>query len=184
MKLSELPQTTFKSKKRIGRGHGSGRGGHTSTRGSKGQNSRGRVGLFFEGTKIKKSLLKRLPLFRGKGKFKSHQKSSYVVNLKYLGIFKENDEITLDSLKTKGIVSSDLPENAKIKILGEGEISLPLTVCLAVSKGAEEKIIKAGGKILKKEPIKKEEKKEEKSKQEIPVKKNTRVKKEKPSEAK
>lgn len=184
MKLSELPQTVFKANKRIGRGHGSGRGGHTSTRGSKGQNSRGRVSLFFEGTKIKKSLLKRLPLFRGKGKFKSHQKSSYVVNLKYLGIFKENDEITLDSLKAKGIVSNDLPQNTKIKILGEGVISLPLTVCLAVSKGAERKIIKAGGKISKKEPIKKEVKKEEKLKQEIPVKKNIRVKKEKPSEAK
>lgn len=48
---------------------GSGKGSHTSGRGQKGQRSRSRIGILFEGMKMKKSLLKRLPLMRGKGKF-------------------------------------------------------------------------------------------------------------------
>jgi len=49
---------------------GSGKGSHTSGRGQKGQKSRGnKIGVLFEGMKMKKSYLKRLPLMRGKGKF-------------------------------------------------------------------------------------------------------------------
>lgn len=147
MKLSDLPKTTQDTKKRIGRGHGSGRGGHTSTRGTKGQKSRGKVGLFFEGTKTKKSLLKRLPLFRGKGKFKSLKPSPFIINLKYLNIFKAAEEVTLESLKEKGILSKDLPNNVRVKILGEGEINVPLTVLLPTSKNAQEKIEKVGGRV-------------------------------------
>jgi len=147
MKLSDLPKTTQDTKKRIGRGHGSGRGGHTSTRGNKGQKSRGKIGLFFEGTKIKKSLLKRLPLFRGKGKFKPLRPSSFVVNLKYLNIFKAQEQVTAKSLIEKGILAKDLPETTEVKILGDGEISIPLTVLLPTSKKAKEKIEKAGGKV-------------------------------------
>lgn len=69
MKLAK--RLISKSKKRIGRGIGSGKGGHTSSRGQKGQKSRGSIHILFEGMKTKKSLLKRLPLLRGKGKFKS-----------------------------------------------------------------------------------------------------------------
>ena len=47
-----LIKTTQKRHKRIGRGHGSGRGGHTSTRGNKGQKAREDIGLLFEGTKF------------------------------------------------------------------------------------------------------------------------------------
>lgn len=53
---------------------GSGKGSHTVGRGQKGQKARGSVGVLFEGVKMKKSLLKRLPLMRGKGKF--HPKKS------------------------------------------------------------------------------------------------------------
>ena len=147
MNLSELPKISKKAKKRIGRGHGSGRGGHTSTRGSKGQKARSSVGLFFEGTKSKKSLLKRLPLFRGKGKLKPQKKAKVVVNLKYLGLFKGNEEVTRESLKSKGILAGDLPDDVGVKILGEGKIEVPLTVLLPVSKGARKKIEKAGGKV-------------------------------------
>lgn len=64
-----LPKVVQRSKKRLGRGYGSGKGGHTSSRGQKGQGSRGKIGILFEGVKMKKSFLKRLPLARGKGKF-------------------------------------------------------------------------------------------------------------------
>ncbi len=59
-----------RAKKRLGRGYGSGKGGHTSGRGQKGQKSRGRIHPLFEGQKTKKSLIQRLPLLRGKGKNK------------------------------------------------------------------------------------------------------------------
>ena len=147
MKLSKLPRMSEKRKKRIGRGHGSGRGGHTSTRGNKGQRSRGKIALMFEGTKIKKSLLKRLPLFRGKGKFKSRQPETLIINLKYLNVFGKNEEVTLDSLKAKGVLGQDQPVR-KIKILGDGEIGVPLKIFLPVSKAAKEKIEKAGGQVM------------------------------------
>lgn len=77
--MIKLPKVSLRPKKRLGRGIGSGKGGHTSGRGQKGQKSRGKIGILFEGVKVKKSLLKRLPLMRGKGKFHSrkNQKQKY-----------------------------------------------------------------------------------------------------------
>lgn len=72
--MIKLPKVVTKSKKRLGRGMGSGKGSHTSSRGQKGQKSRGTIGVLFEGMKMRKSYLKRLPLMRGKGKF--HPKKS------------------------------------------------------------------------------------------------------------
>lgn len=59
---------------------GSGKGSHTSGRGQKGQKSRSHIHVLFEGMKTKKSLLKRLPLMRGKGKFhpKKTKKEKYL----------------------------------------------------------------------------------------------------------
>ena len=76
MNLSNLSKIVIRSKKRVGRGIGSGKGGHTSSRGSKGQKARTKVHPLFEGTKVKKSLIKRLPYLRGKGKFKSWKDKS------------------------------------------------------------------------------------------------------------
>lgn len=148
MELSNLPKTVRKSKKRIGRGYGSGRGGHASTRGTKGQKSRGKIGLFFEGTKIKKSLIKRLPLFRGKGKFKPKRPLPLVINLKYLNVFGNGEEVTLQTLKEKGILKKDLPLETEVKILGDGEVGVSLTVFLPTSKQARQKIEKAGGRVV------------------------------------
>ncbi len=72
--MIRLPKVVAKSKKRVGRGMGSGKGSHTVGRGQKGQKTRRKIGVIFEGVKMKKSLLKRLPLMRGKGKF--HPKKS------------------------------------------------------------------------------------------------------------
>lgn len=71
MNLNQLPKIVRRPQKRVGRGVGSGKGSHTSGRGSKGQKAREKVHLLFEGTKIKKSFIKKLPLLRGKGKFKA-----------------------------------------------------------------------------------------------------------------
>lgn len=64
-----LPKVVKRGAKRVGRGVGSGKGSHTSGRGQKGQKSRGSINILFEGMKMKKSLIKRLPKMRGKGIF-------------------------------------------------------------------------------------------------------------------
>lgn len=147
MKLNKLPKIKSKTKKRVGRGIGSGKGGHTVGRGAKGQKARGKVPLLFEGTKIKKSLLKRLPLLRGKGKFKPVSKKPAVVNLKYLNLFSPKDEVTLKTLEGKGIIKIEKGLPGNVKILGEGKLNIPLVVKLPCSKGAKIKIEKAGGKV-------------------------------------
>lgn len=67
IELQSLPRIVAHKKKRIGRGYGSGKGGHTVGRGQKGQKTRRRIALTFSGTKTKKSWFKRIPLWRGKG---------------------------------------------------------------------------------------------------------------------
>lgn len=67
--MIHLPKIVKSKLKRLGRGMGSGKGSHTASRGQKGQKSNGDIHILFEGMKVKKSLLKRLPKLRGKGKF-------------------------------------------------------------------------------------------------------------------
>ena len=147
MNLNQLPKINKKSKKRVGRGYGSGKGGHTSGRGSKGQKARSKVPLLFEGTKMKKSLIKRLPLQRGKGKLKSLKPGPIAINLNYLNLFKTGEKVNLPSLVKKGIVDPDQAKSLGIKVLGEGELKIALKVELPCSKGAAAKIKKAGGTV-------------------------------------
>ena len=159
MKLNKLPKTTTKSKKRVGRGYGSGKGGHTVGRGQKGQKSRGKVGLLFEGTKMRKSLIKRLPMRRGKERFKSFKTKPIILNVKYLNVFEKNKEVTLKSLIKKGLVDKEA-EKVGVKILGDGELEKKLIVKLPVSKGAKKKIEKAGGKVIDAKNAKKKDAKD------------------------
>ena len=92
-----------KRKKRVGRGYGSGKGGHTTGRGQKGQKSRGKVGVIFEGYKVRKSFIKRLPFRRGKGRFEAKAKP-LIINLKHLEVFPENSVVNIESLVKHGIV--------------------------------------------------------------------------------
>jgi large subunit ribosomal protein L15 len=147
MKLNQLPKTTAKSKKRVGRGYGSGKGGHTAGRGQKGQKSRGQVGLLFEGTKMRKSLIRRLPMRRGKGKLKPSSKKPIIINVKYLNLLKANSQVTIENLVKEGLVVKEALK-VGVKVLGDGQLTKKLTVKLPVSKGAEKKIKKAGGKVV------------------------------------
>ncbi len=144
MDLSHLPKTTESAKKRSGRGHGSGRG-KTAGRGTKGQKARGTVKLLFAGSSLQASWLKRLPLLRGKGKNKSHGHKAMGINVKYLNFLKPNSEVTLESLKSNNIIVQSVE---RVKILGDGQLTIPLTVRVAISNGARGKIEKAGGKIV------------------------------------
>ncbi len=147
IKLSELPKTTQKKQKRAGRGVGSGKGGHASAgRGRKGTKARYKVKLTFAGTKIKKSWLKRLPFWRGKGRQKGGPKP-IAINVNQLeGNFNQGEEVTKKSLYEKGLLrKKDLTKGAKI--LGQGKINKKLMVKVPCSKPAEEKIKQAGGKV-------------------------------------
>ena len=147
MELNNLKKTTKTTKKRVGRGYGSGKGGHTSGRGSKGTKARSKVPLTFTGTKVKKSLLKRLPLQRGKGRLKA-KKKPLVVNLVYLNLFKKDSEVDLESLVKLGIIEEKGAQSAGLKILGDGKLEVALKVNLPCSKSAKKKIEKVGGKVL------------------------------------
>lgn len=143
MNLTSLPKITTKRYRRLGRGHGSGRV-KTSGRGTKGQKARENIKLTFAGSSLQASWLKRLPLTRGKGKNKSFREGPAIVNLKYLNLLKPNTEVTLLTLKENNIIGQRI---GLVKILGDGELKIPLTVKLPVSKSAAKKIEKAGGKI-------------------------------------
>ncbi len=151
MKLNQSTPTTKPKKKRLGRGYGSGKGGHTATRGSKGQKARSKLPLYFEGTAMRKSLIRRLPMLRGKSKLKSFQKKPLILNLKYLSLLPKNTRVNIANLIKHGLV----PESAKklkVKLLGDGDLKAAYIVELPISKAAAKKIIKAGGKVIKSTP--------------------------------
>lgn len=144
IELSKLkpPKGSRKSKKRVGRGPGSGMGTY-STRGLKGQNARsgGGVREGFEGGQT--PLIKRIPK-KGFNKVRSYKIS--IVNVEKLNRFKNGEEITLEKLKQFALAG----KRDKVKILGVGDIDKKLTVhAHEFSKSAKEKIEKAGGEIVK-----------------------------------
>ncbi len=145
MNLGNLEKITAKKKRRVGLGHGSGRG-KTSGRGTKGQKARGDVPLDFEGGAL--PLIKRLPFLRGKGKNKVFKKGPSVINVGMLNSLPKNSTVDIDSLAKLKLID---PENANkngVKILGDGELTVALTVKLPASKGATQKIQKAGGSVV------------------------------------
>jgi large subunit ribosomal protein L15 len=134
---------TFRFRKRLGRGYGSGKGGHTVGRGSKGNKARGKVPLLFAGTKFKKSWLQRLPLWRGKGSGGRYF-SVVEVNLDVLDrLFKDGEKVNSKLLMERLGV-----KEGRFKILGRGKITKPLLVFVPCSRGAADKIKKAGGKVI------------------------------------
>ena len=143
MKLHELEKNigATHSKKRVGRGPGSGLG-KTSGRGQKGQKARsgGSISPVFEGGQL--PLFRRIPK-RGfsNAKFK---KQYAVINLDKLNVFKDNTTVTPALLKSSGIIKKELDG---IKVLGNGELKHKLTIqANAFSKTALDKIKESGSK--------------------------------------
>ena len=146
MELSNLPKTTKKSLRRVGRGGGSGRG-KTAGRGTKGQKARGKPGLLFEGLKMKKSFIKRLPLTRGKGRLK-RKSNPIIVKIKYLNMLPASSKVDIQALVKAGIVREKDAKAYGVKILGDGEVNKKLTVEVPISNSAADKVVKAGGKVI------------------------------------
>jgi large subunit ribosomal protein L15 len=134
-----LAKTVKRSKKRVGRGHGSGKV-KTSGRGTKGQKSRGRIARGFEGGQL--PLIKRLPLLRGKGKNKSMKKMSYPVSISKLNTLPAKTEVTLASLKKYHIIDEGV---GRVKIVGNGSLTVVLDVKVPTTKSVKLAIKKIGG---------------------------------------
>ncbi len=144
MNLATLQKITAKKKKRVGLGHGSGRG-KTSGRGQKGLKARGDVPLDFEGGSL--PLIKRLPFLRGKGRNKAIKAKAAIVNVSALNVFGKDETVNLETLAKHKLVRIEDAKVSGVKILGNGELSVALKVTVPVSKGAAEKITTAGGSI-------------------------------------
>lgn len=142
MKLHTLPPLVAMRKKRLGHGYGSGQGGHTSSRGQKGQKSRNGVRLSFTGSSW--VWFKRLPFMRGKSRFNSFGKRE-TITLAKLNSFKSGSVVTADSLAKVGIISRNQSLSSNLKIVAGGRLSPKLTVKIKATKGAQAAIIKAGG---------------------------------------
>ncbi len=142
MDLSNLKPSpgSKKKSKRVGRGDGSGHG-KTSCRGHKGQGARAGGGPRpgFEGGQM--PLIRRVPKRGFHNPFKT---SAAVVNLGQLEIFASGSEVTPELLLERGLVRV---KGERIKVLGEGSLSKPLTVkAHGFSSKAKEKIEALGGK--------------------------------------
>ena len=131
--------------KRIGRGAGSGHGGY-ATRGNKGAKSRSgyKRKLGFEGGQM--PLQRLVPKFGFTNLKRVEYKAINLVALEDLAAKKSLTEITVETLIEAGFVSS----KDKVKILGDGALTRPLTVkAHAFSKSAEAAITAAGGSVEK-----------------------------------
>lgn len=144
MRLDELKPAPGSRHRRkiVGRGIGSGHGAQ-STRGMKGQRSRaGWSGMTgFEGGQI--PLIRRIPK-------RGFRHTAFRVEYNVLNVgqlqqpFEAKQKITPELLREKGIVKG----SARLKVLGDGELTKPLTVhAHAFSESARQKIEKAGGQI-------------------------------------
>ena len=140
MKLHELKpaEGSRSSRKRIGRGIGSGTG-KTAGKGHKGQNARsgGGVRPGFEGGQ--NPLFRRLPK---RGFTNINRKDYAVVNIEVLNHFDEGTEVTPALLIETGVVSN---ERSGIKILGNGSLEKKLTVKAHKFSGSAKEAIEAAG---------------------------------------
>lgn len=129
--------------KRVGRGYGSGVGGHTTRRGQKGTGARNTLRLGFEGGRT--PLYRRVPHWRGLRNIRAGEKPE-VVSLDKLNVFKKGDEVTPDSLKAHNIIKGK--SSAGVKILNTGTVTKAVTVSgCKISATAKSAIKQAGGSV-------------------------------------
>jgi large subunit ribosomal protein L15 len=144
MQLHELqpPDGATRERTRIGRGHGSGKV-KTGGKGTKGQNARagGGVPPYFEGGQL--PLVRKLPYRRG---FRNPFRVPYrEVNVRDLGAFPVGSTVGPEEFETAGILRG---KRGPVKVLGEGDLQIKLTVRAdKVTAGARRKIEAAGGTV-------------------------------------
>lgn len=142
--LRNLTSITSKKAKRVGRGYGSGKGGHTAGRGQKGQGSRTgfKNPVWFEGGQL--PLSKRMPMIRGKGRLNVVNPTAQI-SLTELSKVKAST-VSLETLKLEKVIDSKFK---KAKIINTGKLTKKVSIKgLACSAGAKEAIEKAGGSVI------------------------------------
>lgn len=142
MQLHKLKKTTTNSKKRLGRGYGSGKGGHTVGRGQKGQKTRSSVPNYFVGTSW--VWFKRLPFLRGKSRF-NPLSPKVTLTLSDLNKFKEGSQVTRELLYQHGFLNKTTLHTSRIKLVNSGKLEKKLTVQIPATSKAVASIKKAGG---------------------------------------
>ena len=141
MKLHHLkPGGGAQKRRRVGRGRAAGQG-KTAGRGTKGYLARHTKRTGFEGGQM--PLTRRVP--KKPGFTNPNREEFAVVNLDRLAEkFKANDTVTPEALVKAGLVRKRLP----VKVLGGGQIDLPLTVqAHAFTRSARQKLEQAGGSV-------------------------------------
>ncbi len=141
--LKTLPKIIDKKNKRLGRGYGSGKGGHTTNRGQKGQTSRvgSKIPLWFEGGQL--PLVKRVPMLRGKGRFKSVRPVAEIT-FNHINNF-DFDVITLETLKANRVIDQAFK---RAKIVKKGKLKKKVTIKgVGVTEGAIKEIENLGGTV-------------------------------------
>ena len=125
---------------RVGRGEGS--KGKTAGRGTKGTKARTSVPASFEGGQM--PIHRRLPQLRGFSNFRFKVTYQVVNTGRLAELYPEGGDVTPDSLAAKGAVRA----GELVKVLGTGELGVPLRVTAhAFSAAAKEKITAAGGTV-------------------------------------
>lgn len=142
MNLSSLSSIVEKSKKRVGRGHGSGKV-KTAGRGTKGQKARGSMPPGFEGGQL--ALIKRLPYLRGKTKNHSQKPKAFALSVAKLNMLAQGTNVTLESLRKSHMIHEGV---RRVKIVGDGTLARALTVAVPCSASATKTIEKAGGSVV------------------------------------
>jgi large subunit ribosomal protein L15 len=145
--INSLPQTIEKKSKKVGRGYGTGKGGHTIGKGMKGHKSRSgyknpRPG--FEGGQM--PLSRRIPKLKGftRGYLKINESVKAII-LGDLNIFNDGDTVDTKALKEKKLISYKVKV---AKIINKGELTKKINVSgLLLTKSVNEIIVKMGGTI-------------------------------------
>jgi large subunit ribosomal protein L15 len=139
--LHALSKITTRSKKRVGRGIGSGKGGHTAGRGAKGHKARqgGNIPLWFEGGQL--PLIKRLPYLRGKFRFKSLNAKPLALRVSQLSTV-EGGVVSPETLVAAGLIRSVI---TPVKIVSGGDVpTLKEVRGVSISQSAKSALEKAG----------------------------------------
>ncbi len=142
--LHGLPKITTHKHKRLGRGFGSGVGGHTVGRGTKGHRARtGKsVPLWFEGGQL--PLVRRLPFWRGKFRFKSLTSAPQEVRIEKLALL-SGEDVTPETLFVAKLIKN---AHHPVKIVGTGKLTAIGNVRgVQMTSGARASLEAAGGKI-------------------------------------
>lgn len=168
MQIHEIRRATpNKKSKLVGRG---GKRGKTAGKGGKGQTARA-------GHRVRpamRDIIKKLPKLRGHGKNRSksvfYRGPEAVVNVGELNVFQNGDVVSPTALVAKGLIGEAFGKNPKVKILGNGTLTVKLSFeRVTVSATAKEQIEKLGGTVSSEEKAKPHKVRVPKEKKEKPA---------------